>query len=165
MEAYDLVRAEFEADMEKKLGFTNIFIAGKDIEISSVKSKIGLSSDKNVIQIVRSAGIGVIFTDYRINGKLIAEMRANDLSAYIPLYKITASYKLYRSREIYRATKLLKYLKRKKINVGFITFAESAENMCSYMQLLELAELIGADEITARSGISKINRMLIKHTK
>lgn len=157
---FDLVRTEFREGLEKILGFENIFITGKDINISSNKSRIGLSSDKNIIRIVRSGCSMVIFDNYRIEGKLIAEMKANESTAYIPLYKITESYKLYRSREIYKASKLLKYLNRKRIDIGFVTFAESVEGMCSYIQMVELAKLIGADEKMAKMGISKINGKL-----
>ncbi len=162
---FDLVKTEFKKGLEKVLGFDKIFISEKDIDISSNKSKIGLSSDKNIIRIVRSGGIGVIFDNYRIEGKLIAEMKANDSVAYIPLYKITESYRLYRSREIYKASKLIKYLKRKRISIGFITFTESVEGMCSYMQIMELAKLIGADEDMAKKGISEINEKLIRCIK
>lgn len=162
---YDLVKTEFKEGFEKVLGFDRIFISEKDIDISSNRSKIGLSSDKNIIRIVRSGGIGVIFDNYRIEGRLIAEMKANDSVAYIPLYKITESYRLYRSREIYKASKLIKYLKRKRINIGFITFSESVEGMCSYIQIMELAKLIGADEDMAKKGISEINEKLIRCIK
>ena len=58
--------------------------------------------------------------------------------------------------------KLLDYSLGIKLEVCFATFAKSNLNLCSYMQLIELAKLLGADEDYARKSISSVTKSLVE---
>lgn len=158
MEAFDLVRTDVEAAFAERLGFKEI------LPFRSIKNstRIGMSSDANILQKVRSGGVGVISEDYSIDGKLIAEMKANGTALYISLGRIINSYGLRRSRNIYLARRMFRYAKRKRLSMGFVTLADSDGQMCSAIQMLSLAKLIGADENVARSSLEKVNSLLLK---
>ncbi len=159
MRAFDLVRTDPESGLADRLGFEEILVFDESMRESS---RVGMASDAGILQKVRSGGIGVISDDYSIDGKLMAEMKENGTALYLALGRITNTYGLRRSRGIYLARRAFRYARQRRIDVGFITFAETAGQMCSAIQMIELAKLIGADEDIARAGLEEVNSRLLR---
>jgi hypothetical protein len=57
-------------------------------------------------------------------------------------------------------SKLFEYAKKSKIDVMFVTLARSNAFLCSCMQLVEIAKLIGAEEEYAKRSISSANSVV-----
>ncbi len=165
-EMVDLANVDVDERLAKRLGYAAILTVGKSLRLGSVKGgdnrSVLLSTDKDAARAVRSGGIGLIFDNYAIDGKLIAELEANDSIMYISMRQIVSNYGFGRSRSISMARKLLSYAMRKRVRVGFISFADSVDCLCSKVQMIELAKLIGAGESYARTALSQTNSELLR---
>lgn len=172
MKYYDLVAnsCEVSGDMAKRLGFEKIFRAGIDIKLIDVDIEKGTSCDdciaygankKRLATLASSGARGIAIKDMRGDGRLLNIMSENDCILCVPTNIFTSSTGIERSKLIYRAEILLNVARKKHIKVSFISVAESKLHMCSYMQLIEIAKLIGANEQFARSSISTVNKELL----
>ncbi len=103
----------------------------------------------------------VVFPDSRINKKALEQMKEREIALCIQLSQLTGSHSLQRSRNLYMASKLFDYAAGIGIEVSFATFAKSREHLCSYMQIIELAKLLGASEEYARGSLSGTNNSLV----
>jgi len=157
--------------LEPALGFKKIFVANKDIKVvdgtggktGNVEGSIFVASEKsNMIQILNMSPRAVVFSDSKINKKALEQMRDRDILLCIPADLITGTSGLHRSRNMYMMGKLFDHARSIKLEVSFITLAQSNAHLCSYMQLIEIAKLIGADEEYARASISKNGSLVIK---
>ncbi len=90
------------------------------------------------------------------------KMKESDIALCLPTSFITCSYGLQRSRTIYLMSKLFAHAKSIKLDVSFATLAMNNMHLCSYIQLMELAKLLGADEEYAKRSMSETNRMLVE---
>lgn len=97
----------------------------------------------------------------RINKKAMEQMNEREIALCIPMNAIMSSYGLQRSRALYMTSKLLRHAMDIKLDVSFATFARTRLQLCSYMQLIELAKLLGADEGFARKSLSETNRSMV----
>ncbi len=165
--AYDT--CNISKSFETALGYKRIFLASKDIKIiegnskgSDISGSIFIDSGRsNAISILNMSPSAIAFLDSRINKKTLEQMRERGIVLCIPVSILTNSYGLQRSRNLYMMSKLFSYAKGIKLDVSFATLAKSNAHLCSYMQLVELAKLIGADEEYARKSISVTNRNLV----
>lgn len=151
------------------MGFRRIFVAGKEVRVvegsykgDDVEKSIFVDSGKgDLFAALNLSPAAIVFSDMRINKKALEQMNERKIALCMPMSSLTSSYGLQRSRSLYMMSKLLHHAKSIKLDVSFVTLAKSRTNICSYMQLLELAKLIGADEEYARRSISETNRSLV----
>ncbi len=171
MPYYDIVFDSCNIDdaLSAKLGFSRIGMIPNDIGFADL-SKRGASGEKNLIasgpvgNLIGAAGSGVsaiYIPDYQIDKKLIATMADNEAILCVSLSDVMEPYGLKRSQLIFRIGKLFAYAKKEGVDVAFLTLAKARSRMCSYMQIIELAKLIGADEDYARRSVGEINGRLL----
>lgn len=155
--------------MESALGYKRIFVANKDVRIvddnspkANAENAIFLDSGKGRVFQALSAGASAIaFTDMRINKKALEQMQENDVALCMPISALTSSYGFQRSRSLHMMGMLMQHAIKMEIEVSFVTLASNNANLCSAIQLIEIARLMGCDEEYARKSISGINRSLV----
>jgi len=165
--AYDTCR--IDSGLEKRLGYKRILIAQKDLKIidngnkkDEIEGNIFINGrEENLVGILNMNPCAIIFSDSKINKKALEQMKERDTTLCIPLGTIISSYGLQRSKNLYLTSKLLDYALGMKIDVSFATFAKSNTQLCSYMQVIEIAKLLGATEEYARNSLNKINPSLV----
>ncbi len=173
LNSYDIVLSSCGADVSfgRKLGFEGIGVVGNGIVAVNADDPnakvpegraIAFGSAENMSALVRKGIAGVCISGYKIDRKLIEDMSANDCILCISTKEITNSYGIRRAKAIYRASKLFRLAKKRKIRVAFATMASSTGEMLSKIQLIEIAKLIGAEEQYARYSISEINRYIVE---
>jgi RNase P/RNase MRP subunit p30 len=113
------------------------------------------------MSILNMSPAAIIIQDLKIDKKALGQMRDANITLCLATSTLTASSGLYRSRNLYMMRKLFDYARSIKLDVSFITLAHSNSHLCSYIQLLELAKLVGAEEEYARKSISKTNCSLV----
>ncbi len=171
MHYYDLVfeTCDISEHLERKLGFEKIIVANHGIDVVDLdtrnfdgkKNIVGIGKNPNRLSSAVKSGISAVsLAEPTIDKGLIAAMEDNGCILCIGLSDIMSYYGMKRTRLIYKMNKLFEY-SRKKVGVSFVTLAKSNSMMCSYMQMIELAKMIGADESYARKSISEINEKLL----
>ena len=171
MPYYDIVfeSCEIDDNLAARLGFGKILTIPKDVELIEL-GKRGIGNDKNVIasgpvgSLVSAANAGaaaVLVGDAEIDKRLIAAMADNDTVLCMPLSDIMGLYGLKRSRLMFKMNRLFTYARKQGVDVSFATLARSNSTMCSYMQIIELARLLGVPEGYARKSISEVNRRFV----
>jgi hypothetical protein len=170
---YDIVMDSCSVDekLAQRLGFKRIFRTGGDVKLTNLddpknrgaSSDIIMGSEKGRLLACAKGDVSaVIVSDSRIDKKLMAQMSENGIALCMPLSAITSGYGLARSKTIYMMGNLFAYARKSKIDVAFVTLANSKTQMASTMQLIELAMLVGADEACARDSISRVNKGLME---
>ncbi len=173
LDYYDLAygSCNISADIEESLGYKRIFLSGKEIKIIETTQKrgeaensivIAESSDKDILAAIKMNPSAIVFGDMRINKRALGQMLENDIVLCIPTSTVTSFYGLQRSRSLYLMSKLFAYAKSIKLDVSFATLAKNNLNLCSYMQLIEIAKLLGASDEYARHSISEVNKSLVR---
>ena len=170
MPYYDIVFEGCSADgnAARKLGFAKIGVIPEDIsfvelERSGMKDRGCIVSGPSGSLISAAAGgvAGIYIPDYNIDKRLIRTMADNRTVLCISLSDPMRLYGLRRSRLLFKMGKLFSYAKKEKVPVSFITMARSDSMMCSYMQIIEIAKLVGADEDYARESVGVTNKALL----
>ena len=165
MEFYDIVSetCTFEPEFAERLGFSRIFTLGREILAAGSKGignrevpSIAFGRGEQLFKLVKQGARAVSITDSYIDRRLLVSIKENGCVLCMAMSTITASYGVERSRNIYKMSKLFKAARKLGIDVAFVSMAKDTNYMNSYIQLLELARLIGADEQYARQSISKI---------
>lgn len=160
-----------DANLVKRLGFKNIFALNKDIkavghghENQKVdENRIAFGMDKNQLAVlVKNGANAIAITDSYIDKKLMETIKKEKCVLCMPMSTITASYGVERSRNIYKMGKLFAYARKIGIDVCFVSMAKTPGYMNSYMQLIELAKLLGSDEQYARHSISIITKSIVE---
>ncbi|MCL4373484.1 MAG: hypothetical protein M1360_01950 [Candidatus Marsarchaeota archaeon] len=164
MDYYDIVMdsCSFPSGFEHELGFKRVFVSGRDFEPANAdkgedaKGRLAIGhSSKNLLHAARRFAVAVVPMNLGLDRAFIETLRENSTILIIPLsmtYGASSDFAL--STNMHLASKMLAYANKRKVRVGFATMARSFEHMESYMQLIELAKLIGASEDEARQGIS-----------
>lgn len=171
MHYYDLVfeTCTVNESIERKLGFEKIIVANNGIRVVDLDNRnfdgekriIGIGKDSTRLASAIKSGIpAVSLAEPTIDKNLIETMRDNGCALFIRLSDIMSFYGMKRTRLIYKMGRLFEYSMR-KVDIGFITLAKSNSMMCSYMQMIELAKMIGADEGYARKSISETNGKIL----
>ncbi len=111
---------------------------------------------------IRDSPWAIIFRDMKINKKAVEQMREYDVALCIPMGQITSLYGLQRSRALYLTRKLVIHARKMKVDVSTVTLARDMTHMCSCIQLLEMAKLVGLKEEYARESIGRINRSIVE---
>jgi K+ transporter len=167
---YDLVSETcvFDDAFASRLGFKKVFRLNSDIkaaghgsENSNVSNQIAFGRQTSqLLPLVRHGARFVAITDSYIDKQLMQSIKDNGCILCMPMSIITASYGPERSRNTYRMKRLFEHARKMGIEVGFVSMAKTKEYMNSYMQLIELAKLIGADERYARYSLGEINKRM-----
>lgn len=172
MNFYDIAAdsCAFDSALEKRLGFKKIYIINKDIaavghgdenrQVTGRSIAFG-KAEEQLLALVKNGAAAVSITDSYIDRKLMEAIRENKCLICLPMSAITASYGVERSRNIYKMKRLFAEARRRGIDVCFASMAKTPANLNSYMQLVELAKLVGADERYARHSISEITKALV----
>jgi len=172
LDYYDIAyeTCDINKSLETRLGYDRIFLSTKDVKIldgtrykiNEVEDSIFINTrEENLIGVLNASPKAVVFADMRINKKALEQMKERKVSLCLPISNLTSSYGLQRSRSLYMMGKLFDHAKSIKLEVSFATLAKSNTNLCSYMQLIEVAKLLGADEEYARKSLSKTNKSLV----
>ncbi len=142
--------------IEKKLGFKKIY----QVVINS-NSKIVYQTNPKLIKLIKTKQINaVVSTDYNIDKNLFELISKNKIIVCIKIPNTSQKFDL--SRNLYKISKLFSYLNKNKIFATFITLSHSNQYLCSYIQLIEFAKFIGADEQYAKFCLNNINKILIQ---
>jgi hypothetical protein len=170
LDFYDLARPQaLEGAVWSGLGFKRIFCVGKEVRISDPgypQNRIGGSlcmgvAGEALCSAARSAPLAVMVRDSRIDRKLIETLRSREIILCVSFDGILSSTGLRRTSRIYMTDKLVRYAIKKSVSVCFVTMAASEEMLCSPIQLVKLAELVGAPAEYARRAISETNKGLV----
>ncbi|MCL5429894.1 MAG: hypothetical protein M1504_00265 [Candidatus Marsarchaeota archaeon] len=173
MDFYDIVSetCAFDESLAKRLGFKKIAVINKDITaFGHGKQNTGKRNantiafgkdEQEIANLVRGGANAVAMTGFHIDKKLMELIRDRNCVLCLPMTAITASYGIERSRNIYRIRKLFSYARSNGIEVSFASMAKTKRYLNSYVQLIELAKLVGADERYARHSIGEINKYLV----
>ncbi len=168
LEFFDIAHAGVADDAAcKALGFGRILAMEKDISVSR------LASDKiedsifigrgDALQIAaKRRPKAICITDFRIDRSLIAAMRDREIALCIGFNDIISSVGLRRQAMLYMSSRLFDYARKKDVEVAFASMANSKVMLLSYVQLIELAKLIGADDAYARRSLSMVTPGLIE---
>jgi len=168
LQYYDAILGGGNPELERALGYKKIFVAGRDFNPVNIDSsnddprgKVVIGSrSTNLLKAVKRLAKAVIPLDMQVDKRVIEAMKDSNSILYMQFSPITTTYGTLRSRNIYLMRRLFSYSKKKGLRIGFITLADSYLYMASYMQLKELAMLIGANEEQAMHGISTINKLI-----
>lgn len=167
MDYYDIALQGCGVDkgLESALGFKKVFLAGRDVALTGKKGNfsgaIATGSDKPVLEeAARSGARALIIEGMRTDRSLIDIMAKRNTVLCIPMSAITSKEGMERSRAIFMARGLFSSARRRRLHVGFVSLAGSREGLCSAMQLIEFAKLVGADEQYAAYSISEVNRAI-----
>ena len=173
MNFYDIAADSCTVDgaFEKRLGFKKIFVINRDVaavghgdenrQISEKSIAFGKAKEQ-LLALVKNGATAVAITDSYIDRKLMEAIKDSKCVLCLPMSTITASYGVERSRNIYRMRKLFADARKRGIDVCFASMAKTPAYLNSYMQLIELAKLVGADERYARYSISEITKSLVE---
>ncbi len=158
MKYYDIVLkpCEFDGPFAKRLGFERVFKADG-------KSR-GLFAGRDRSALIKAAqrGSAIAITDFSIDREVLAKARDNEAALCIPISAIAAAKGLEQARLLHRASELIAYAYRKRMEVSFASLAESRLFMDSRMQLIEMAKALGATEEQARRGVGEANVRIIE---
>ncbi len=171
MRYYDIVFDSCNVDekVERKLGFERIGLIPRDVALLDVDRKKPERNSRCIAygslgNLLGAANMGVAALRMReptIDKRLIAAMAENGTALCIPISDITSLYGLKRSRTLYKVGKLFVYAKKAGVDVSLVTAAEDDSMLCSYMQIIEVAKLFGAQEADARRSMSEVNKRLL----
>lgn len=160
---------EFDESFAKRLGFKKIFTLNKEVRSvghgnendRNLERSIAFGKEKNqLLALVKHGAKAVAITDFYIDKKLMDTIKDNGCVLCIPLSIITSSYGVERSRNIARAKRLCGHARKMGIDIAFVSMAKSQLYMNSYMQIIELAKLLGIDDRYARHSVSEITRTI-----
>jgi hypothetical protein len=169
---YDIVfeSCTIDKQLEDKLGFGKIGVIPRDIGFAEL-DKHALGNERKVIatgpagkliSAVNSGVPAVCIANADVEKDLIAAMSDNGTVLCVPLSEMMGLYGLKRSRLFFKMGKLFTYARKHDVEVSFVTLARSRSMMCSNMQVLELAKLVGATEDYARKSINEVNKGLVE---
>ena len=170
MRYYDIVMdtCTVSERLERMLGFARIGVSGRGVDVVAAdKSSAGsgvvvVGKDAaRLASAAKSAAAAICLEEPAVDKELLRAMADNGCALCIPLSRIMESFGMRRPRLIYKTERLFSAAKREGVPVAFVTLARSNSLMCSYMQLIELAKMVGADEQYARNSISVTNKGLI----
>jgi hypothetical protein len=168
---YDIVFSSCNIDgsLVSRLGFSKIGVIPDSIAFLDLE-KQGVGKERKVIasgpagKLISAANMGVAavyLKGMEADKKLMASLADNGVALCISLSDITENDGLRRSHTIFKAGRLLSSARKNGVDIAFVTLARSRSSMCSYMQIVELAKLIGAEESYARKSISEVNGRLV----
>ena len=171
MKYYDIAFSGFGIDAEftRRLGFESIFRLGSDIQYVDVDSKTAQSSrgdvfiayGKDKVKLLKEARKGAVLsiTDFFIDRKLMAIIKDLDTKLIVPMSDILEANYIERSKRIYRAAHFVKFAMKSGMTVYFASMAKSPLYLNSYIQLIELAKMLGVDELYARKSMNSIGKI------
>lgn len=166
LEFYDIAHmGVVENKINEALGFKRIIEIGNDINAAyspsdAIEGSIFIGSGEALRYAAKRHPKAICITDYRIDRSLIATMRDKDIVLCIGFNDMMQSIGLRRQAMLYMSSRLFTYAKRNGVNIVFASFARKKNMLLSYIQLIELAKLIGASEEYARESIGKTSLWL-----
>jgi hypothetical protein len=168
---YDLVAPGFEPDpgLVGRLGFEKVFSCGKDIAF--LDSDSGAVSESRFVcagykgngmmAAIRNGASAIVPLGLEIERKVAEYAEGSETVVCVPVSRIISGFGFNRLRNIGRAKSLLRVCRKYGTKFTFVTFAENAFGMLSYMQVIEIAKMLGASESEARAAVSIANRLIV----
>ena len=165
MDFYDLAYADaLNGAAAQPLGFKTIFAADREVKIARDPAKspgcVYIGQGEGAERASKAGAIAVVPEDYRLEPKAAAQMLDRDTILGISTYPLMSTNGIKRSKRIHFAGRMFALAEKKGIDVAFITVARSELYLCSAMQLIVLAGMIGANEDQARDSIARVNKRL-----
>ena len=165
MDFYDLAYADaIKGASSQLLGFKKLLAVDVDIKAARDPAKssgcIYIGPGEGIERASKAGALAVAPEDYRLEPKAAAQMRDRGTILGISTYPIMSANGIKRSKRIHFAERMFALGEKKGIDVAFITIARSELYLCSAMQLIGLAGLIGADEEQARESVAMVNKRL-----
>lgn len=171
MDFYDIVAETcgFNAQFAQRLGFKQVLTINREVAalghgvepMQHAGPAIAFGRGKEqLLALVKHGAPAVAITDSYVDPELINAIADNHAVLCMPMNVVSASYGTERARNIYRMRRLFTVARKHGIEVCFISLAKTRVYMASYMQLVEFAKLIGAEERYARRSVSEINRIV-----
>ncbi len=170
MDFYDLVGPGFkpDGDLAARLGYKSVFTAGNELLVIDAGKESGghlpyVANGNNQGRLAyhaKNGAQGVMPDGFAADASLIETMRDGECIMVIAISQITQAGAESRPKMLYMAAKLFSACRKAGINVAFVSMARSRAYLESYIQMIELAKLIGADEQYARYSISRVNGTL-----
>lgn len=168
---YDIVMGQAASDSKfaGRLGFRRVFDAVADIGVlmqgegAKVPNKpfIAIGHDAGwLTNMMKNGAVALVVERNDADRKLLAAMRDHDTVLLVPFGQLTGLFGIRRTRTMYFMQAMVRTAMKMKVRVGFASLAASRLQMCSYMQLIELAKLVGAPEKLAREALEKVNKEL-----
>ena len=137
--------------------------AGQRGQNKDIVDGIAFGKEANqLLNLVKHGARAVAITDSYIDKQLMNEIKDRDCVLLMPMSAITASYGLQRAHNIYKMAKLFAYARKMKIEVCFASTAKTPLHLNSYIQLIELAKLVGAEEAYARYSLNKVTKSIVE---
>ncbi len=109
---------------------------------------------KNLMQHARNA-IAIVPTDFEVSNLLLARLAEHNTILCMPISEILKSNGMQQQYLLHLASIAVKMAKRKKARLSVISFAESRLYVCSPIQLVAMASLLGIKEEDARLMLNK----------
>lgn len=155
-----------DESLAKRLGFKRIFNNGIDVEVTlSIPKKaqnpilLSSSSQSAINQCLQNENVtGIINTGDEIGAKSIEKLVQKEKLIVFDAYSMTGSSE--RLASINKAKKAFRYVSKMHADLAIASFAPSNDYLLSYMQLFEIAKLIGASDAQAKLMLSRIGMVL-----
>ncbi len=170
MDLYDIVApgCNFRIEDGALLGFRKIFVGGKDFSAADLDSKGKRNEDaamfigSNERELAAHAKYGKFILPARIvvSAQLLARIKDNEAVLCMPMERITLTYGLVRTKNIYLMKKTFRMAKRLGAKISFASMASSPSSMNSAGQLIELGKLISGNEEYVRRSLGIVNKSI-----
>lgn len=167
---YDVVAQTCLLDplLARQLGFRRVFVSNTDLRVEHVDLKIGQfgaaiafgSDKKRLYEHARNGTRALAIADSGIDLKLLDSMADNRTILCLALNNLVSSYNFDLAKQISRTRNLVSRAQKYKIPIAVVSLAQSRINLCSTLQLLELAKLLGLEERYARYSLGEVNKSL-----
>ena len=158
MEYYDIVleSCTFDEELEKKLGFKKIFKL--NLSNNNISHRIAYLNNPKILYLIKNHKIdAVICNDYSLNKKFTELIKRHKIILYFLIPNTKERFIL--SKDLFKLQITFNYVIKNKIKASFISLASSPKYLCSYIQIIEFAKFIGADEQYVRLCLNKFNNI------
>ncbi|MGC8628611.1 MAG: hypothetical protein ACP5T4_00130 [Candidatus Micrarchaeia archaeon] len=162
MRLYDIVNVEVDDNTAKLLGYAKLFKLGRDLKIAEAgrignfKQLVAYSGPLgNVLKGIRSPYVlGVeAKPDARIEEKVLSELGENGKLLALDLGYLTIVPREKLPSALNASSWLIKRAKHAKVGIAVATFASSAENLLSSMQVVCILMLLGLKQDEAKRAL------------
>ncbi len=151
----------------KRLGYSKIFSAGKDVGIlenaAQDRSKVVIRSD-NLEAIVKGLRqnnvIGLLPKNVTVSRKAIEVVKESEKIVLLPLCEVTKGEDALRAAQLAKMRKLVRSVLIAKAPFALVSLADNRENLISSLQMTEVAGFLGIPRERAKSAMGIIGDLL-----
>lgn len=152
MRCSDIAQFEVPKDLAKRLGYSNIYVSGKDLMVVKVPQhrdipQIVMNSDPGIlINGLRDINvIGIIFEREELTKKVVEKASEVKKMIFVPIAQLTRANIEERGPKIGRLRKIIFSAHKLGARVRFVTLADSEIELLSTEQMKEIGRLILKD--------------------